>query len=124
MDLRKSFEEKLSKDNQQWCIYDSNWINYWNNKENYELINYKNEGFILYKIINKVECFIVFAYINSSVRKRGYLRQMINKLINKYQIIKLGSYDETTDYIWNRLGFNCYKKGDKNECNYFTNQQI
>ena len=121
MTLQKSFEEKLEIDSENWLIWDDNWINYWNKKDNYGLINIDDKGFILYKHINKTECYIVFAFVYSKERKKGYLRQMLKELENKYNIIKLASFDDITDKVWSKLGFHCYKKGGVNECNYFTN---
>lgn len=118
---RKIIEKRLKEDNENWLIYDKNWINYWEKDQRItgiKIINIENKSFILYEKINEKEIFILFAYVYSNNRKQGLLSNMLLKLKNN-KIIKLGSLDETTDKVWIKCGFECYKKGNINECSLF-----
>ena len=125
---RKTLENLLRKDFQDWIIDTNCWKIFWGDKEpltEYDVdmfIDKQNRGFIImmkYKnkgfVVPDIKNYIKFAFVYRKYRRKGVMKSLMKRLDEKYnnEDLSLLSLDPNSDKVWERFGFKCISKGDE-----------
>ena len=103
---REYLETLLENDGENWVMYTREWMIYWSdlidNKDGVDLIIHPStNGFVLFDTDH-----ILFAFVSSSYRRKGVLKDMMKIVKDLYKIeITLSSLDTVTDKVWEYFGF-------------------
>ena len=107
--MRLIYEKILKESNENWFIYEDDWINYWDyNSKKIDAIFHEDKGFVFINTSYE-NPYIVFAFTNKKYRKQGIMKILMDKVFKKYKNKTLtpSSLDETTDIVWEKIGFTC-----------------